>query len=183
MTLPITSDRIILRRYTHEDAQDIFEFVSQPSVAKVTSDNIEATEDGIKKYIDLQNSYQPFEKEKVFDLAIERKEDGKVMGLLTLICRDQKQGAIGWALGTEYRGQGYATEGAKALMNYGFRSLDLHRIQADTSSGNSASWKIMESLGMRREAQLREAVYEESEWWDKYIYALLADEWMYKEAT
>jgi ribosomal-protein-alanine N-acetyltransferase len=181
--LPIITKRLVLRRYTHDDVKDVLEFASQPSVVRVTSRNIEATEEGIKRYIDLQNSYQPFEKDKVFDLAIERKEDGRVIGLLTLICRYHRQGAIGWALGAEYRGQGYATEAAKALMEYGFRSLGLHRIQADTSSENSDSWRIMERLRMRREAQLRETVYKGGKWLDTYIYGILNDEWRDTEET
>ena len=111
MTLPITTKRLVLRRYTHDDLQDVLEFATQPSVSRVTSRNIEPTEEGIGRYIDLQNSYQPFEKDKVFDLAIERKEDGKVIGLLTLICRDHRQGTIGWALGAEHRGYGYGEQG------------------------------------------------------------------------
>ncbi len=177
VTLPRITKRLVLRRYTQDDVSDLLEFVSQPSVARVTSENINATEEGIRSYIDLQNSYQPFEKDKVFDLAIERKEDNKVIGLLTLICRDHRQGEIGWALGVEHRGRGYATEGAEELMDYGFRSLGLHRIHACTSSGNSDSWRLMERLGMRREAKLREAVYTEGKWSDKYVYGMLADEW------
>ncbi len=201
MTLPITTERLILRRYTYHDIQDIIEFVSHPSVAKATPE-IEATESGVRKYIDLQNSYQPFEQDKCFDLAIERKEDSKVIGLLTLVCREHKQGEIGYAetgyaeigyaeigyaeigyaeigyaLGAKYRGQGYATEAARALMAYGFTSLDLHRIQADTGSDNSASWRVMERLGMRREKQLQEAIFKDGEWVDALIYGILADEW------
>jgi RimJ/RimL family protein N-acetyltransferase len=177
MTLPIITKRLILRRYTHDDLSDVLEFASQPSVARVTSGNIDATEEGVGRYIELQNSYQPFEKDKVFDLAIERKEDGVVIGLLGFICRDHLQGEIGWALGVEYRGQGYATEAARALIAYGFKSLDLHRIHADTSIGNTASWRLMERLGMKREAHLREVVYQEGKWLDRYIYGVLADEW------
>jgi RimJ/RimL family protein N-acetyltransferase len=177
MTLPLVTERLALRRYTYDDIPDVLAFASQPSVAKVTPEHIQATEEGVKKYIDLQNSYQPFEKDKVFELAVERKEDGRVIGLLGLICRDPGQGEIGWALGVEYRGQGYATEAARALMDYGFNSLGLHRIHADTNSDNLASWRIMERLGMRREALLRGSVYEEGKWLDRYIYGMLADEW------
>ena len=177
MTLPIVTERLVLRRFTHDDIPDVPRFVSQPSLAGVTSKHIQATEEGVRKYIDLQNSYQPFEKDKVFELAVERKEDGKVIGLVGLICRDHRQGEIGWALGVEHRGQGYATEAARALMDYGFNSLGLHRIYADTSSDNLASWRVMERLGMRREALLRGSVYEEGKWLDKYIYGMLADEW------
>jgi RimJ/RimL family protein N-acetyltransferase len=177
MTLPVVTERLVLRRYRYDDIPDVLGFVSQPSVARVTSERIQATEEGVRKYIDLQNSYQPFEKDKVFELAIERREDGKVIGLLGLICREHRQGEIGWALGVEYRGRGYATEAARALMDYGFNALGLHRIHADTSNDNIASWRMMERLGMRREALLRGAVCEEGKWLDQYIYGMLADEW------
>ena len=177
MTLPIDSERLLLRRFTQDDGPDMLEFTSQPSVAKATSENIESTEEGIRKYIDLQNSFRPFEKDKVFDLAIELKGAGKVIGLLTLVCQEHEQGAIGWALHEAYRGQGYATEAAAALMNYGFETLGLHRIHAETSSANVDSWRVMERLGMRPEARLREAVQEDGAWADTLIYGILADEW------
>jgi RimJ/RimL family protein N-acetyltransferase len=177
MALPIVTERLVLRRYTHDDIPDVLGFVSQPSLAGVTSERIQATEEGVRKYIELQNSYQPFEKDVVFELAVERQEDGQVIGFVGLICRDQGQGEIGWALGVEHRGRGYATEAARALMDYGFKTLGLHRIHADTSSDNLASWRLMERLGMRREALLRECACEEGKWVDKYIYGMLVDEW------
>ena len=177
MTLPIVTERLILRRFTHTDVPDVLQFASHPSVVKVTAETMQATEDGIKEYIDLQNSYQPFEKDKVFDLAVERTEDNRAIGLLTLVCREPALGEIGWALGVEYRGCGYATEAATGLMNYGFQVLGLHRIQADTNSHNPASWKVMERLGMRREGILRDAVHEDGKWIDKYVYGILSHEW------
>jgi ribosomal-protein-alanine N-acetyltransferase len=177
MTLPIVTERLVIRRYTHDDIPDVLKFASQPSVAKVTSRRVPATEEGVRKYIDLQNSYQPFEEDRVFELAIERKEDGRVIGLVGLIRQDDRQGEMGWALGVEYRGQGYATEAARALMDYGFNVLGLHRIHADTSTDNLASCRIMERLGMRREGLLRGAVFEEGKWVDRYLYGMLADEW------
>jgi len=177
MTLPIVTERFVLRRYTYDDIPDVLGFVSQPSVARVTSERIPATEEGVRKYIDLQNSYQPFEKDKVFELAVERKKDGKVIGLIGLICRDHGQGEMGWALAVEHRGQGHATEAARALMDYGFNSLGLRRIHADTGTDNLASLRMMERLGMRREGLLRGAVYEEGKWVDRYVYGMLADEW------
>ena len=84
MTLPIETERLILRRYTETDVQDVVEFARHPSVASATPD-FEATESGVKKYIDRQNSYQPFEKGKCFDLAVELKQERKVIGLLSLL--------------------------------------------------------------------------------------------------
>ncbi len=177
MTLPIVTERLVLRRFTHADIPDVLRFVSHPSVATVTSTRIPATEEGVRRYIDLQNTYQPFEEDRVFELAIERKEDGRVIGFVGMIVQEYGQGEVGWVLGVDDRGQGYATEAARALIDYGFHSLGLHRIHADTSTSNRASWRMMERLGMRREGLLRGAVYENGAWVDRYIYGLLADEW------
>jgi RimJ/RimL family protein N-acetyltransferase len=61
---------------------------------------------------------------------------------------------------------------------HAFLSLDLHRLQATTTNANTASWRVMERLGMRREACLREAEFRDGQWLDTLIYGLLADEWL-----
>jgi len=175
MSLPIVTERLILRRLSRDDVQDLLEFVSHPSVTSAVPE-MEPTESGIHQYIERQLSYQPFEQDKLFDLAIERKKDGKVVGLMTLIWKEHV-GAIGWALGLGFRGQGYAAEAARAMLDYAFASLGLHRIEAETGSLNEPSWRVMEHLGMRREAHLREATIENGQWLDSYLYAILADEW------
>ena len=177
VTLPIITERLILRRYRHDDQADLLILAAHPEVAAVLGGRLPPTQEGVREYIDLQNSYRPFEQDQVFELAVERREDGRVIGLMGLIRRDHRQGEIGWALAADYRGQGYATEAASALIDYGFKSLGLHRIHADTNSDNLASLRVMERLGMRQEAQLRDAVYEEGIWLDRCIYGMLAAEW------
>lgn len=182
MTLPIVTPRLVLRRYTRDDRADLLALAAQPEVAKVLCGRLPATEEGVRGYIDLQNSYRPFEQDQVFELAVERKVDGRVIGLAGLIRRDHRQGEVGWALAADYRGQGYATEAARALMDYGFSALGLHRIHADTNSDNRASRRVMERLGMRQEAQLREAAHEQGHWVDRCIYGILAGEWRERNA-
>jgi ribosomal-protein-alanine N-acetyltransferase len=163
------------------DVPDILAFVSHPSVARATPE-IGTTEAEARAYVDRQCALQPFERDQCFDLAIERRADGRVIGLLSLICGDHRQAAIGWGLGVAHRGQSYATEAARALLAYGFSDLDLHRIYAKTSSRNPGSYRVMERLGMRREAELREAEFHDGAWVDVLIYGLLAAEWRDREA-
>ena len=177
MTLPIITKRLVLRRFKYEDLDDILAFHSHPSVRQATAGTLTPTQEGVRDYIKTQLSYRDFEPEVVFDLAIEQKRDRKVIGLLTLITKEHRQGEIGWALGIEHRGQGYATEGAAALLAYGFQALGLHRIQAETSRENEPSWKVMERLGMVREACLRDAIFREGQHQDKLIYGCLADDY------
>jgi RimJ/RimL family protein N-acetyltransferase len=138
---------------------------------------MEPTEAGIRRYLERQISFQPFERDQVFDLAVERKEDGRLIGLLTLVCKEDGQAAMGWALGVEYRGRGYATEAGRALMSYAFAVLGLHRIEAETSSGNAPSWRLAQRLGMRRELHLRQATVRDGQWQDSYVYGMLSGEW------
>ncbi len=115
-----------------------------------------------------------FEQDKCFDLAIEHRFDGRVIGLLTLVRRRHALGEIGWALDGDYWGHGYATEAASGLIDYAFSVLNLHRVQATTNLTNDRSIRVMERLQMRREGQLREAERHDGSWVDVVIYGLLA---------
>ena len=92
---------------------------------------------------------------------------------------------IGWAISSGYQGHGYATEAARALMDYAFRTMRCHRVIATCQPENPASWRIMEKLGMRREAHFQRALFQKrtGEWWDEYFYALLADEYFAASAS
>ena len=78
VTLPIETPRLVLRRFAEQDTPDILDFLGHSSVSNATPE-IEATDNGVMRYIEMQNGYQPFEQNKCSDLAIERKEDWKVL--------------------------------------------------------------------------------------------------------
>lgn len=85
---------------------------------------------------------------------------------------------IGWIFDPRYQGRGYATEAAAALLGHGFETLGLHRVVATCQPENVASWRVMEKLGMRREAHFRKAVQlDGATWLDEYLYAILEEAW------
>lgn len=176
MSLPIETTRLVLRRYTQADLPDLLECVSDPSVAIATPD-IGTTPESVAAYIEYQNTYQPFELGKCFDLAIELKSEKKVIGLLSLVRKEDEQAEVGYALNVQYRGQGFATEAVKAMLDYAFHVLKIHRVQADTSSRNRRAWELMERLGMRHEGYFREARRHNDQWVDVLVYGIIADEW------
>ena len=88
------------------------------------------------------------------------------------------QAELGWALRPEETGQGYATEAVEAVLRICFDDLGLRRVTASCFAANTASFRLMERVGMRREAAtIRDALHPSGEWMDGYSYALLADEW------
>ena len=180
MTLPIRTERLIIRRFTLADIDDIIAFTAHPSVAQETTNIPREDRAKMMAYVETQNGYNRFETQACVDLACELKESGAVIGLLSLVSNGKRQGEIGWGFGIDYRGQGLATEAAHRLITYAFEECGYHRIFAGTIFTNSRSWALMERLGLRKEAHFVKAhvpAEEAGEWIDTVRYAVLAEEW------
>ncbi|MBW4630724.1 MAG: GNAT family N-acetyltransferase [Iphinoe sp. HA4291-MV1] len=93
------------------------------------------------------------------------------------------KGEIGWSLHPSYCGRGYATEAAQILLTYGFAHRKLHRITSICDTRNTASFRLMERLGMRREGHLRQSQSMKGSWQDEYMYALLHNEWLAQQSV
>jgi RimJ/RimL family protein N-acetyltransferase len=116
--------------------------------------------------------------------------DGTVIGDLYLHVEDgwaqrevseggtNTQAEIGWCLSPDHQGRGYVTEAVTELVRICFEDLGIRRLAAVAFAGNTASIRVMEKLGMRREALFRrESLHRDLGWVDSVIYALLAEEW------
>ena len=94
------------------------------------------------------------------------------------------QAEIGWVLHPSYARHGYATEAVEATLEICFEQLGLRRVVAGCFAGNTASWQLMERVGMRREQHaVADALHRSGEWMDSLGYALLADEWRQRQRT
>jgi len=116
-----------------------------------------------------------------YSLAIVEKRTGRLAGGCSLTVEGGTQAEAGWILHPDYWNRGYMTEAAAALLRFGFETLHLHRIYATCDAGNTASYRVMEKNGMRREAHYRQnrparPCFAEK-WHDGYLYAILAEEW------
>lgn len=88
------------------------------------------------------------------------------------------QGQLGWCMHPDHAGRGYATEAVRELICIAFDDLGLRRLEAECFAVNEPSWRLMERVGMRREAYtVGESLHRSGEWYDGMMYALLADEW------
>jgi RimJ/RimL family protein N-acetyltransferase len=76
-----------------------------------------------------------------------------------------------------HQGHGYATEASHAVVRLAFETYDLHRLYGRLEARNTASARVLEKLGMRREAHLIENEWVKGEWQSEAIYALLARDW------
>lgn len=120
------------------------------------------------------------------EFAVVQKETGLVFGGCCLVLdRARKEGEIGWILHRDFWRRGYVAELGRALMAFAFDELNLHRVFAVCDAENSASFGLMEKLGMRREAcflETRPAHKRSREaYGDELRYAMLRGEWEAKK--
>ena len=84
---------------------------------------------------------------------------------------------MGFCLAEAAWGHGYATEGARALLQWAFDTLDLNRVQAEADTRNAASARVLEKLGFVREGTLREDCVVNGDVSDSWVYGLIRREW------
>ena len=179
MRLPIETERLRLRKYQDGDVKDIVEYSSRADYWLARNLDWEPTEEGVKAYYESRRDVSPESYPDWLNLVIELKAESKVVGNVGIGVKNKEQGQaeVGWLLGRQYQGRGIATEAVKALLAFGFGPMGLHRIYARTGNRNTRSWRLMEKVGMRREAHFRQSHQVKGEWDDEFIYAVLADEW------
>jgi len=114
-----------------------------------------------------------------YAFLIFRSEDNAMVGGLTLanIRRGVAQaGSIGYWIGAPYACKGYMTAAVRALIPYGFSTLRLHRLEAACIPDNTASIRLLEKTGFRREGYARSYLCINGTWQDHLLYARIKDD-------
>jgi RimJ/RimL family protein N-acetyltransferase len=175
---PVVTDRLVLRREVPADAEAIHAYRNLPQVHRYLPHG-EIEVDVIRDRI--ENVWSgPFEKDgDVLGLAVEERDTGRLVGDVVLFWRnvEHRGGELGYALDPAFTGRGYATEAGRALLALGFDGYDMHRITARLDARNLPSARVLERLGMRREAHFVRNEFFKGEWSDELVYAILREEW------
>jgi RimJ/RimL family protein N-acetyltransferase len=143
--LPIRTERLLLRRFAPTDVPAILELSADEDVREAASE-LGTNEAEAAAYVSAQQAVEPWAHDALFDLAIERVEDHSLIGMLTLVRRTE-HGELGYALRSDARGRGLATEAAAALIAHAFGSLALTQVIIETAAANRAARGVAERLG------------------------------------
>lgn len=152
-------DRIVLRRMQKSDADDMFEYASNPAVTKYLLWDVHPNRRFTYNYLNyLQSRYKAGE---FYDWAIATKEENKMIGTcgFTRFNFQAYSAEIGYVLNPAYWGKGVAVEAARRVIRFGFDVLELHRIEAKFMEGNNQSLRVMEKSGMTYEGMMRDGMY------------------------
>lgn len=171
----LETERLVIRRFKEEDWKDLYEYLSDEEVVRYEPYQVFSIEAS-------QNEAKSRAESPAF-LAVCLKENNKLIGNIYFAKQEFKTWEIGYVFNRRYQGQGYATEAAKAVIAYGFNTRGARRIVAMCNPLNTASWRLLERLGMRREGHLKQNIYFKKDekgnpiWSDTYEYAILKEEY------
>ena len=174
----LTTQRLILRELEEADWPALYAFESDPDAVRYQSYSPQTPEECREKIrramADL--SERP---RRTYNMAVVLHEERQLIGRCGLQIEngELREGQLWYILHRGYWGHGYMPEAARALLNFGFVSLGLHRVWADCDPANHASVRVLEKLGMRREGHFRENARLKGEWVDSLIFAILDREW------
>ncbi len=174
--LILKTERLIIRPVSGKDLSDVHQLQSLPEITRFnTADipkDIQETELVLSGWITDPNHL-------VF--AIETADANKFIGLIGIKLGKEKyrNAEIWFKIYSEFWNKGFTTEAVKRIIRFGFEELNLHRIEAGCAVENAGSIRVMEKVGMFREAHTRKALPLQSGWSDGYDYAILdTDHWL-----
>lgn len=172
------TERLVLRDFEETDWEAVHAYASDPEVVRYMNWGPN-TEEETKNFIQRAITHQKEQPRRTYTLAMVLKADGRLVGGcgIEVSNPDNREGWIGYCLNRNFWGQGYATETAKVLLEFGFNHLNLHRVFATCEPTNIASAHVLEKIGMQQEGRLREHKWAKRKWRDYLLYAILDYEW------
>lgn len=177
-TQEINTERLILRRFIENDAENMFHnWANDPEVTKFLRwpphEDVEVTKNLLKEWV--ANYADPTR----YEWAIALKENDMVIGSIGLfdISEIDESGEIGYCIGRAWWGKGMMTEVLKAIIAFGIEQVGFNRLEAGHSVHNPASGKVMQKAGMTYEGIARQKYKSMLGFQDSKFYSFLKDDY------
>jgi RimJ/RimL family protein N-acetyltransferase len=180
MSLPtptLQTERLRLRPFTEADADALFALHSNAYVLRYWDSPPWSDPARAERF--LETCRRLADDGTGARVAVEARHDGVFVGWCALSAwnPDYRSASLGYCFDAAAWGHGYATEAARALLQWAFDTLDLNRVQAETDTRNVASARVLEKLGFVREGTLREDCVVDGDVSDSWVFGLLRREW------
>ena len=176
---PIRTERLMIRPFTLADFEDTYAYHSSSVVCRYMYWSVRDEKKVREELTKRLDTVSLSDEGDHLCLAVEHPELKRVMGEVFLFWRskDHQQAEVGYAFNPAYAGEGYATEATRVMVDFAFGVMGVRRVFARCDARNVASYRLMERLGMRREAHFRQNEFVKGEWCDELVYAMLKEEW------
>jgi ribosomal-protein-alanine N-acetyltransferase len=173
----LAGPRVRLRGPRPDDADDVFALFSDAAVMRYwSSAPMQALAQAQGRIDEIREA---FDRRDMLNWLVTDRRHDRVIGSCTLFRFDarHRRAEIGYALRSHLWGRGLASEAVALALDWGFRNLGLHRIEADIDPRNEASRTLLARLGFQPEGVLRERFFVGNQPADSELHGLLAQEW------
>lgn len=169
----LTTQRLVLRKLRESDAEEVLYLRSHKDIMQfIPRPPLKDREDA-KTFI--RGNLELIHRNEAINWAITFKEEDKVIGFIGLfnIQKENFRCEVGYLLHDGLQGKNIMTEALTAVLDYGFRTLKLHSVEALIDPANIASAKLLEKNNFTKDAYLKENLFYEGRFMDTIIYSLL----------
>jgi [ribosomal protein S5]-alanine N-acetyltransferase len=172
----LVTDRLVLRKMTPNDAEAVFAYASDPEVTRYVIWETHRSIEDSRAFLDLVTS--KYESGGEPEWGIVYKGDHRLVGTCGIVSWEpyHVRAELGYALSRAYWGRGLVVEAVGAMISFGFKEMNLNRIEARCIAENTASARVMEKAGMLYEGTLRRRELIKGEHRDIKVYSILRDE-------
>lgn len=155
---PLETERLVLRKISWRDKKDIFEYSKNEITSKYLFWSPHRDISDTKYYLRIVNRY--YRHARFYEWAVVLKDSGKMIGTCGFVSFDEQNNnaEIGYVINPEYWNKGYACEAVKRVLEFGFSTLALSRIEGRFIIENTASKRVLEKCGMSFEGVLKSAI-------------------------
>jgi RimJ/RimL family protein N-acetyltransferase len=175
----LSTERLLLRPFREEDLDRLADLQSRSEVSRFLYWEPRSREESAAALARYMTEDHLEQDDDPLALAVIRRADSLLLGNASVWLRsvEHRQVEIGYVFHPDAGGQGYATEAARALIDFAFTDLRAHRVFARTDARNTRSAALLARLGMRQEAHFREAEIFKGVWGAELVFAILDREW------
>lgn len=179
----LETDRLVLRKLTLEDTDDVFAYASEPEVSRYTTWYPHTGPEDSRSF--LQAVVTQYANHEVAPWGIVVKGENKVVGTCGFAnwFPRHARAEVAYALAQPDWSKGYMTEAVREVLRFGFSVMQLYRAEARCDTENVGSYRVMEKVGMSYEGILRGQMFAKGAFVDLKMYAILRPEWLKHTAS
>lgn len=169
----LETERLVLRNLHPDDKEQVFAIRSNATTMQYIPRPLARTVDDAMGVIEMITGFTAGNER--INWAITERGNDKLLGIIGYVNfrPESHRAEVGYVLHHEYLRKGIAQEALRAVLVYGFDTIQLHSIEAIINTQNEASIKLVEKLGFTREAHFKDYIFHNGRYWDEYVYSLI----------
>ncbi|MGM0751859.1 MAG: GNAT family N-acetyltransferase [Bacillota bacterium] len=180
----LETDRLILRKFDLDDIQSVFDhWISDERISDNRVSAAHKTVDETKERV--EKIVRRYESKEFCHWGIELKGEGELIGEIDLYDFGHSTGncEVSYSLGFNWWNKGYGTEALKAVVEFAFVHMNVHKISAAHNTDNPASGRIMTKAGMEQEGIIRDMIRNaKGQYKDCAVYGILGEDYLRNRA-